>query len=72
MKAGEIATYFAIYECDTADVDKVAQELATVMATCPSGGIPTSPSGQPAHEIAGYAYYTLVSAPTREHTLLPE
>jgi hypothetical protein len=72
VKAGEIAPYFAIYECDTADVDKVAQELATVMATCPSGGIPTTPSGQPALEIAGYAYYTLVSAPTREHTLLPE
>lgn len=71
VKAGEIAPYFAIYELDTTDVDKVAEELAKVLATAPSGGIPTTPSGQSALEISGYAYFTLVSAPTKEHTLLP-
>lgn len=72
VKAGKIAPYFAIYELDTTDVDRVAEELAKVLATAPSGGIPTTPSGQPALEVDGYAYFTLVSAPTKEHTLLPK
>ncbi|MDH3643772.1 MAG: hypothetical protein OES38_16830 [Gammaproteobacteria bacterium] len=64
VKQGAAAPYFAFYELDTDDVEQVAADLAEVMATCPSGGIPVNTDGQPWLVIDGFAYFTLSSAST--------
>ena len=71
VNAGSVVQYAAIYELETDDVEQVAQDLGNVLATAPTGGIPTTASGAPALEVDGFAYFKLESAPTREHTLLP-
>lgn len=71
VKTGSASPYLAVYPLDTEDVGKVAEDLGKVLATAPSGGIPTTADGEPWLQVDGFAYYTLVSAPTKEHTLLP-
>jgi hypothetical protein len=71
VKRGTIAPYFAFYDLETDDVEQVAADLAKTMAVCPSGGIPTNSDGDPWLQVDGFAYFTLVSVPTAEYTLLP-
>jgi hypothetical protein len=71
VRQGTISPYFAFYDLDTNDVEQVVDDLAKNMAVCPSGGIPTSPDGEPWLQVDGFAYFTLVSAHTTEFTLLP-
>jgi hypothetical protein len=71
VRHSTISPYFAFYDLDTNDVEQVVDDLAKTMAVCPSGGIPTSPDGDPWLQVDGFAYFTVVSAHTTEFTLLP-
>lgn len=72
INAGSATPWCAIYELNSADVGKIQEDLGKVLATAPSGRIPTMADGKPALEVDGYAYMKLVSAPTKNHTLLPK
>ena len=68
---GELPQWCAIYELESDDVDTIQEGLGKVLATAPSGGIPTTADGSPALAVDGYVYYTFLAAPTKVHTLLP-
>ena len=72
INAGTATPWFAIYELDTDDVDQVQADLGGVLATAPSGPIPTLADGRPALDVDGYSYLKLCGAPTKVHTLLPD
>ncbi|MBI4300401.1 MAG: hypothetical protein HY677_04635 [Chloroflexi bacterium] len=81
MKTGYASPYLAVYELETDDVEKVAQDVAKQAELAYArdesslfygsvGWMPTTAGGERWVQVDGFAYFTLVSAPSKVPTLV--
>lgn len=83
MNVGYIAPYLAVYELDTDDVEQVDRDLQRYRDLwlagdkrssyyASTGPMPTTEYGERWIQADGFAYFTLVDAPTKTPTLTPK
>ncbi|MBI4300927.1 MAG: hypothetical protein HY677_07295 [Chloroflexi bacterium] len=82
LRIGYASPFLAVYELDTDDVEQVAKNLAKQRELwlagdksssyySSTGPMPTNSYGERWVQADGFAYFSLVSAPTRTPTLMP-